>query len=199
MDFLPHTAAHWHTIIVHLPLFTVLFSLVLLLLAAAMKDGRFQRIALAFMILAAAGTYVVQDTGHEAEDIVEQLSDVDAAMIEEHEEAAEIAVWGMYGLGAVALIVLLSTVKQKVFSGTMLTLMLICTLVVAAILVNTAKLGGQIHHPENRPAFIGPDRWGNELEYEDSEDNSSEDAKSGRMDDSVKEDKSGKGNNDGDR
>ena len=171
MDFLPQNAAHWHTIIVHLPLFTLLFSLALLLIAAAMKDGRFQRVALAFMILAAAGTYAVQDTGNDGEKIVEQLPDVEERHIEEHEEAAEYAVWAMYGLGALSMIVLLSTVKQKVFSGTMLVLMLVCTLIASALLVQTAKLGGRIHHPENRPEFIGPNQW----DHTGNEDNDSDD------------------------
>jgi hypothetical protein len=188
MDFLPQNAANWHTIIVHLPLFSLLFSLVLLLLAAAMKDGRFQRIALMFIILAAAGIYVVAETGDGAKRIVDQLPDIESGYIERHEEAADIAVWAMYGLGALSLIVLLMTVKQKTLSGKVVLLMAIAILGVSGWVGYTAKLGGQINHPENRPEFIGPDRWGSEIK-DDSGD-----------DDSYKEEKDSSGkNNDGDR
>jgi uncharacterized membrane protein len=182
MNFLPQNAANWHTIIVHLPAFTLLFSLALLLIAAAMKDGRFQRVALMFIILAAAGIYIVADTGDAAKQIVEQLPDVESGYIEHHEAAADKAVWAMYGLGALSLIVLLATVKQKRLSGKMVLLMVILTFAVAGWLVYTAKLGGQINHPENRPSFIGPDLWG-----------------SGSENDSDAEEDSVKNDNDGER
>jgi glucan phosphoethanolaminetransferase (alkaline phosphatase superfamily) len=160
MDFLPQNAAHWHTIIVHFPAFALLFSLALLLIAAALKDGRFQRVALVFIILTAASVYFVGESGEKAEDIVEQLEGVEESYIHDHEEAAEIAIWITMGLGAVSLIMLLATMKQKVFSGKVVLLLLVLILVAVGALSYAAKFGGQIHHPENRSGFIGPDRWG---------------------------------------
>ena len=174
MDFLPQNAAHWHTIIVHFPAFSLLFSAVLLLIAAALKEGRFQRVALLFIILTAVATMLTAKTGEEAEDIVEQLPGVEEHYIHDHEEAAEAVVFGAIGLGVIALIVLVVTAKQKVLSGKVVLLMLVLTLVVTGWLGYVAKLGGQIRHEENRPSFKGPSGWAGEMYYDDENEDEEE-------------------------
>ncbi len=159
MDFLPQNAAHWHTIIVHFPGFSLLFSLLLLLIAAVMKDGRFQRVALVFIVLTAAATILTARTGEKAEEIVEQLPGVEHSYIHDHEEAAELSVWAAIGLGVLALVILVVTAKQKVLSGKIVLLILVLTLAVTGWLGYVGSLGGQINHPENRPGFIAPQEW----------------------------------------
>jgi uncharacterized membrane protein len=162
MSFLPQNAAHWHIILVHMPAAGLMFGLLLLWIASAFKDGRFQRVALAFMILTAAATYVTARTGHEAEEIVEHLRGISEELIHEHEEAAELGEWLMYGLGALALLVLIFTAKQKYVSAKPMLLVSVVTLGVAGYFYYVAKLGGNIHHEETRTEFVSPARGDHE-------------------------------------
>lgn len=172
MDIFSYNAAHWHTIICHLPLFNLGFAFVLLLLATALKDGKFQRVALILVILTAFLTHFTAELGEDSEDIVKNLPGVEQQYIEDHEEAAEVAIGLMYGLGAIALIILLTTFKQKVISGKVILVMAVLTLGVTGWIAYVNRVGGEINHPENRPTFIGPDNWinGGDSSYDTDDD-----------------------------
>lgn len=153
---IPQNAAHWHLIMVHMPAAGLLFSLVLLWIASAFKDGRFQRVALVFLILTAVATIFTARSGEGAEEIVEHMRGMDKELIHEHEEAAELAVKLLVGIGVLALILLTVTAKQPKLSGKLVLLITVLGIGLSGYLFNVGKLGGQIKHPETRPGFVIP-------------------------------------------
>jgi hypothetical protein len=82
---IPQNAAHWHIILAHIPALLFMVSAVIMILATLWKDGRWQRVALGFIVAAVVSTGVTFQLGEEAEDIVETLPGTEQ-YIHPHEE-----------------------------------------------------------------------------------------------------------------
>ena len=83
-------AAHLHLLLNHLPVIGIPIIGVFLLLALAGKQQALVRIALGFTVVLALLTVPVYLSGEPAEEIVEDLPGVPHAVLEEHEEIANV-------------------------------------------------------------------------------------------------------------
>lgn len=140
--------AHLHLMINHLPVLGVGFGLLLLLAARWRRSAELTNAALVVFVLAAAAAGTAYLTGEPAEGAVEDLAAVTEASIEQHEEAATVALVLTGLLGAGALFGLIGFRRQPLPPGWFTGAALVGALVAGGSMAYTANLGGQIRHPE---------------------------------------------------
>lgn len=141
--------AHLHLIINHLPIFSILFGIVILTWGLWKKQDAIQKIALVLFILGGIGSYIALGTGESAEDIVEEYSPaISHDAIHDHEEAAEIALWFSVITGGLALLSLFFGSFDPRFQQTLTVILLLAAIAAFASLAYTAYEGGKIRHPE---------------------------------------------------
>lgn len=146
-------AAHLHLILNHIP---VLGSIVLFFfLAYGMfkKDEKLRRVTLFLVVCVGLVCFATSRSGHKAEDIVEKLPGISESRIEEHEEAGEKALVLCGITSGLALLALLASMKSKSIASILSLLTLLSLLGSSVLLSWTAKLGGEISHPETRSDF----------------------------------------------
>lgn len=146
--------AHLHLAINHAPLIGTAFTLLLLVVALAKKSEELKRISLCFLVLMALLSVPAYLTGEPAEEIVEKMSGISHAVIEEHEESAQWAFGGQIGLGVLALVGLVVARMRQRLPNWIAGGLLVLALIVGGMMARTANLGGLIRHPEiqGRPA-----------------------------------------------
>jgi len=144
---------HFHLLLSHVPVIGILFALVLFAVAILLRESVSTRFALGFSAALAVVAVAVYFTGGPAEEAVENLAGVTESVIEQHEEAAEVATVAMSIFGALSLAALVLFRARRVprwvgvggFVG---------TVVLSALMGWIANLGGQIRHTEIRgPSF----------------------------------------------
>jgi len=140
--------AHLHLVLNHLPVLGVGFGLLLLLAARLRRSAELTRAALVVFVLAAGAAGTAYLTGEPAEEAVEGLAAVTETAIEQHEEAATVALVLTGLLGAGALLGLVGFRRQALPPGWFTSAALIGALVAGGSMAYTANLGGQIRHPE---------------------------------------------------
>ena len=143
-------AAHLHLLMNHIPVIGIPIVGVLLVLALIMKQQALFRIALGFTVLLALMTVPVYLSGEPAEEIVEDLTGVPHAFIEEHEEIAQVTLIATEVLGALALLGLALAWKRGRVPKPLAYGSLVLVLIASGLLARTAYLGGQIRHTEIR-------------------------------------------------
>lgn len=149
-------AAHLHLMINHIPVIGSFALGLLLLYGMLRKNEEVQKISLMLAVLLALASFAVSKTGHEAEDVIEDLPGVSESFIESHEEAAEKALIASEIAGGLALLSLILGMKKKSLASPLKLLTLAALFGSSAFLAWTAKLGGEIRHPEARPGFQVP-------------------------------------------
>lgn len=138
-------AAHLHLMINHFPIIGTLIGGLLMAYALLRSDQSLQKVVLVMWLILSAMTPLVMKTGEDAEEKVENIAGISGKVIHEHEEAAELSLWLMIGLGIASLVTLfIGKMKNKSSSLTMLTFVL--SLVVIGSMIRTGYLGGQIRH-----------------------------------------------------
>lgn len=138
----------FHLTLVHIPILLVPLGLIFLLLAIYRSNKTLKATGLVFFILSAIFVVPAFRLGEDAEESVKNIVAVDKHNIEEHEEAADFALWLTLTLGLLA-VGQISLEKFKPESARVLTLpLVILGLVSATTLSFTAWQGGKIRHPE---------------------------------------------------
>ena len=143
-------ATHLHLLLNHFPIVGTLLGVGVMLYGYIVGSEQVKKAALwlwAAMALVAIPVFL---TGEPAEESVEELAGVSEALIHEHEEAAELAIWLMEALG---LLSILSLVLSKVKPNSARAAYLVSTLLSLAVfgaMARTGYLGGQIRHSEIR-------------------------------------------------
>jgi hypothetical protein len=138
-------AAHLHLMINHFPIIGTIIGGLLMVYALVRRDNSLQRVILVMWLILAAMTPIVMKTGEEAEEKVENIAGISGKVIHEHEEAAELSLWLMIGLGIASLATLfIGKMKKNSSYLTMLTSVL--ALIVIGSMIRTGYLGGQIRH-----------------------------------------------------
>ena len=138
---------HLHLLLNHFPIIGTLIGVGLMAYALFRKEENLQRAVLLLWVLMTLVTPVVMKTGEEAEETVERITGVTKTAIHEHEEAAEVALWLMIGLGVVSLAALvLNYRKSNIRTITLFAFVL--SLAVSAAMARTGYLGGLIRHTE---------------------------------------------------
>ncbi|HKL14059.1 MAG TPA: hypothetical protein VJ915_00415 [Balneolaceae bacterium] len=148
-----------HLIINHLPVFSMLFGLLILIWGLIKSNTAFKKLAMVFFIVGAVGSYAAVETGEGAEDIIEDyVPSLSHDVIHDHEEAAEIAMWFSYVTGGLALLGLFITGKKPRYEKVLTGVLLVAALAAVGMLIYTAYEGGKIRHPEaHEPsAYVAP-------------------------------------------
>ncbi len=144
--------AHLHLLLNHYPIVGTLFGVIFLGYGLFARNKSLLHAGLLTLFVMALLAIPTQLTGEGAEEIVEELG-VDHDVIHEHEEAAELAIWFMAGLGVLALVTLLisrrtsgrATVLRGLYIATLL-----LSIVVFGLMARVGGLGGEIRHTEIR-------------------------------------------------
>ena len=142
--------AHLHLLLNHMPILGSLFGLVLLLVALVRRQPTLVKAALITLLVAAALAIPANLTGEGAEEVVENYPGVTRALIHEHEEAAELAMWALELTGALALVSLLLLSRGHTRATLLTRLTLAGAFVSFGLMARAGNLGGQIMHPETR-------------------------------------------------
>lgn len=141
-------ATHLHLVLNHIPVLGTVFGLLLLAFATWKNSADTKRAALGLFSLAAMAAIPTYLTGEPAEDVVEGLPGVLAALVERHEEAAGVALAGVLVLGVAAVVGLVFFRQSRQMPRWYSMLVLSCALVVSGLLGWAASIGGQIRHTE---------------------------------------------------
>jgi uncharacterized membrane protein len=117
------------------------------------KSEELARVSLGVLVIVALLAIPAYLTGEPAEEIIEDLPGVSEATIEEHEDAATFAFAGVLAVGALALGRLVVHWRAKPAPNWIVIVVLVLSVIVFAMMIRTADLGGQIRHPELRSDF----------------------------------------------
>lgn len=149
--------AHWHLLLNHAPIFGALAGVLLLLAGLLGRRDSLLAAGLGALILATAVGLPAVLTGTGAALIVKDMPRVSEALISTHAQAARLGYYVLVGAATLALLCGIM-LRQRAPRARQLAW---ATLVVAAVsfglLARSAKLGGEIHHPEIREGFGTPD------------------------------------------
>jgi uncharacterized membrane protein len=141
-------AAHLHIILVHLPIVLVPTATILLAFALLRKQGPVATVALSLFIASSLCAIPAFLIGEEAAEMIEHLPGISENVIEEHEEAADVAFWLTLFVGGAAGGGLLLGKRVPLVTQRSLTLLALAGGVTSASLAYTAYEGGKIRHPE---------------------------------------------------
>ncbi len=145
MDFV-----HLHLLSNHLPVFAVIFSVLLMIAGELTKSRHLTNAALAGFVIAAVGSIVAAQTGERAEHILTDAGLVDHDWVEPHEEAAERANISMMILGVFAIAALLLDTFKGMIPVFLKRAILLLSIVCSVLIMYAANLGGFIKHEEIR-------------------------------------------------
>ena len=140
---------HIHLLLNHIPVIGVLIGLVVFAVGVWRRNDSWMRLALGLFVLVALASLGTMVTGEGAEEAVERLPGISQALIEPHEEAAELAAWASYLLGTISLAALLR-VRKHAMPRPLTVAILPLVLLVTGLMAYAANLGGQIRHTEIR-------------------------------------------------
>lgn len=142
-------AALIHLAITHFPIAGVFIGVFLVAIGRLRQDDSLTKAANIIFILCAGLALVASFTGEEAEEIVEATSGVAShALIHDHEEAAEMAIYSSLILGAVSLVALIFEIKLKNPIKKINAAILILAIITFAFMARAGHKGGLIKHPE---------------------------------------------------
>ena len=141
-------AAHLHIILVHLPIILVPTATVILAVGMLKKQSAVTSVALSLFVVASLFSIPAFLIGEEAEEMIEHLPGISEDVIEEHEEAAEVAFWLTLFVGGGALGTLPIRNRAPGLSQVAMKLLIISGTAASASLVYTGYEGGKIRHPE---------------------------------------------------
>jgi uncharacterized membrane protein len=141
-------ATRIHLFITHLPVFGLFLGLIVLGYGFFRKDTQVKVVALALIFIAAVGGVIAFQTGEAAEETVENITSVSENTVEEHEEAAELTVILIYALAVLSLTSLYFELKRMKYSGQLLFIVMLVSMITFVAVARTALLGGKIRHTE---------------------------------------------------
>jgi uncharacterized membrane protein len=142
--------AHVHLLINHFPVVGVFGGILLLGYALTRKSTEVSMVSLGVFVLIALITIPVFLTGEGAEDVVKKIPGVTETYIGRHEELAELSLALIEILGALALVGLIWLKRKGTIPQFIMILVLVMSVIMAAVVGFTANLGGQIRHTEIR-------------------------------------------------
>jgi hypothetical protein len=144
-------STHVHLALSHVPVIIVPVGIALLFFGALRRNRDAMIAGMVLFVLSALTAGGVFLTGEEAEDAVENLPGVSHAVIERHEEFASATLAATMALGAVALVSAALLHRSRKVALAAIGSTVVVSLAAAAMLLQTANLGGQVRHTEIRP------------------------------------------------
>ena len=149
--------AHLHLIVNHLPIMGSLFAAALLAAGVFRHNLTLTQAGLVAVLAAGLLCLPAQLTGDGAAAIAQNLPRVSRALINNHQEAAELGFWALEGAAALALFGLLLLKNASPKARLLALLTLVATVLSFGLLARAGNLGGQIRHTEIREGFGTPD------------------------------------------
>lgn len=141
-------AAHFHLILVHIPIVLSWLALPLLLWGAYSADIR--KLALLLLLTLGPLLFLAQQSGERAEELVEKLPAFSESIAHEHEEAGEFAVVLGMVVSLASLAVAVYERRRGAPSPTATIVLFVLASALALSLFRTGGLGGQVMHSEIR-------------------------------------------------
>lgn len=142
-------AAHLHLMLNHFPVVGLVFALSLLGWGILRKQDALMKAAFATLVVVALLTVPAFLTGEPAEEIVKGLPGLSHPMVEQHENAAKVALVVTLAAGVVALAGLWFC-RGKAVALWCAALVLMVALLATGLMAWTANLGGKVRHTEIR-------------------------------------------------
>jgi hypothetical protein len=142
--------AHIHLLITHVPILGGLFGAVLLGFGLILKSLILRRAGLLTLVAAALVAIPAFLTGEGAEEIVEKMPGVSHSVIHAHEELAELVIWLTGGLGGLALIGFLFSLKDSLIARVLAVIIFMASIGNFVMIARVGNLGGKIRHTEIR-------------------------------------------------
>ena len=143
-------AAHLHLVVNHLPVLGTAFGVVVLAFGLWKRSEDIKRLAVLWLAITGLLAIPAYLTGEPAEDLVKGLPGVAHDLIEEHEEAAGVALGGSLALGIFAVTGLYIFRRQRPLARWFCVTSLLVGIIVSGLMGWAANLGGQVRHPEIR-------------------------------------------------
>lgn len=142
--------AHIHLLLNHFPFIGLFFALFFLAFALVRRNETVLRAGL--FLLLAAGLFTAPSylSGEPAEEIVEKLPTFSEHLVEEHEEAAEFAIWAVGATALLSALALFLSLKKGSTPRSLAATVTAATLFSLIIIGRTNNLGGKISHSELR-------------------------------------------------
>lgn len=153
--------AHLHLIVNHFPIIGVIFGLGILIVGLFLKNKGVMHTAYVLFVISAIFGLLSMRTGEGAEEILEEMG-TSGKLIHEHEEMAEKFILILYITGVMALIALITSIKNysKAIIFGYITLALAMS--TAVLSKNVATSGGEVRHTEIREGFTPEEHHENE-------------------------------------
>ena len=143
---------HVHLALNHVPVLGTAFLGLLLITAIARRSDELKRVSLWGLFLLAALSIPIKFTGDFASESLQLRPELNAALVSHHEQTADQATTGVFIMGLLALAGLIAARRGKPVPPWAVVSVLIVTLATFGLMLRTANSGGQIRHPEIRPA-----------------------------------------------
>ncbi|MCC6727454.1 MAG: hypothetical protein IT258_23320 [Saprospiraceae bacterium] len=167
-------ATHLHLLLNHFPIIGSLLGVGVMAYGYLTSSEQVKKTALWTWVAMAAIAIPVFLTGEPAEESVEGIANVSESLIEEHEEAATIAIWLMEALGLLSLVTLIVGWGKEQVSKPLVLVATVLSLVTFGAMARTGYLGGQIRHSEIRSGVAaangGETNGGGEAGEQDDDD-----------------------------
>lgn len=143
-------AAHFHLALNHLPIYAVIFGVVLVAIGRIVRSDTTEWVGLWTLVIAGLFAIPVYLTGEPAEEVIEKLPGVSETFIESHEEMGAFAFAGALALGLVGAATLFFSRGSKAISKAWWLAIIVLGAITIGVLLQTAFLGGKIRHSEIR-------------------------------------------------
>ena len=140
--------AHLHIILVHIPIVLVPAGAVMLLVSLARRSQAASTAALSLLAVATIFAVPAFLLGEGAEELVEHLPGISESLIENHEEAADVALWLTVATGIASGASLLGLLLRQNWARHSRLVALLLAIVASASLSYAGSEGGKIRHPE---------------------------------------------------
>lgn len=148
------TQPHFHLLINHLPIFFPVAGLLILITGIFLKNETIKRTAYGLFAIGAIGAFVASSSGEGAEEAIEHIQGVSRKLIHKHEESSEIFSLLSYLFGAISLVAIWVSFKQKSIANVLSILIFVFGLVVLFFAKETGTTGGEIMHSEIRSGAV---------------------------------------------
>ena len=143
-------STYLHLLLNHFPIIGTLVGSGLLLWGIIKKQAQTQSIAAGILFLMAVIALPVYLSGEPAEETVENLPGISEAMMELHEESANLAIWIMGITGFLSLVAIILHRQKNTLSGKAYLIAFLLSVVTFGAMVRTGYYGGRIRHSEIR-------------------------------------------------
>jgi uncharacterized membrane protein len=143
-------AAHLHLVLNHLPVVGLIFGLGVLIVSQLRRSPGATRVALWCLFAAALTAIPGYLTGEPAEELIERLPGVAKGPLEQHEDFAVFGLVGAVISGLLAALSLFIWRKSPALPAWGVSAVTLVAVASAVAMGWTAKLGGEIRHPEIR-------------------------------------------------